>query len=278
MVETIKELRRICYENSKGKRPLYMELVTMRISIYVTKLLLYTPIKADHVTISMILLSIFGSVLMAFGTLNLMLIGILIIHFTLVLDNVNGEIARYKKQGNMTGTFLEFLYHDATIALIFFSAAYGVFLQTGSKSVLIFGFLASIFSRAVVLSIIKLAALKNAVRDDEAKRKEKLKKCISAVGKANLKGGSTDTGKKLYAIYDYIKEIWGHPFNIVHINILVLLEIVNSYYKFLPGYSMLYWYLVLYGTVSVIIQISSFIVHYRGKTVYHYYMALLGKK
>src|SRR3989344_6591579 len=98
MVESARELREICYANSRGKRPLYMELFTMKVSIYVTKLLLCTPIKADQVTISMMLLSIIGSALLATGNLSYMLIGILIIHFTIILDNVNGEIARYRKE------------------------------------------------------------------------------------------------------------------------------------------------------------------------------------
>ncbi len=278
MVESIKELREICYANSKYKRPMYMELITMKFSIYITKLLLYTPIKADQVTISMILLAVLGSVLMSFGTLKLLLIGILIIHFTVVLDNVNGEIARYRKEGNMIGTFLEFLYHEITATLVFFLLAYGVFLQTGYKSVLVLGFLCSFFSKSEVLSIINLAALKNALRDNAEKRKEKIKKCIALIGKANIEGGSTETGRKLFKAYDYIKEIWGHPFNIVHINVLVILEIINSYYNFLPMYSMLYRYIVFYGALSVVIQIISFIVHYKGKSVYHYYLALYEKK
>lgn len=278
MVESAKELREICYANSKGKRPLYMELFTMKVSIYVTKLLLYTPIRADQVTISMMLISIIGSALLATGILKYMLIGILIIHFTIILDNVNGEIARYRKEGNMTGTFLEFFYHEITATLLFFSAAYGVFLQTGSKSVLIFGFLASSFSKSAVLSIIQLAALKNALRDDWKKRAEKTKKSLALIGKANLEGGSTKTGAKLYKTYAYLKEFWGHPFNIVHVNIIVILELINSYYNIMPQYSMLYWYLVIYGSASVIIQILSFIVHYKGKTVYHYYLALFGKR
>ena len=274
MVESAKELREICYANSKGKRPMYMEMFTMKISIYVTKLLLYTPIKADHVTISMMLLSIIGSALLATGALNYMLIGILIIHFTIILDNVNGEIARYRKEGNMTGTFLEFFYHEITATLLFFSAAYGVFLQTGSKSVLIFGFLASSFSKSVVISIIQLAALKNALRDDWKKRAEKVKKSLALIGSANLEGGSTKTGTKLYIFYNYLKEFWGHPFNIVHVNILIILEIINSHYSFIPAYSMLYWYLAVYGTASVIQQVMSFIVHYKGKSVHHYYVKL----
>ena len=277
MVEPIKELRAICYKDSKHKRPLYMELFTMKISIYITKLLLYTPIKADQVTISMMILSILGSVFMAFGSLKLMLIGIIIVHFTIILDNVNGEIARYRKEGNMTGTFLEFFYHEVTVTLVFFSLAYGIFSRTGWESVLIFGFLSSAFSKGIVLSTIKLAALKNVIRDDEKKRNEKAKKSIELIGAANLQGGSTKIGKALYLTYDKIREFWGHPINIVHVNLALLLEFVNYYYNFFPPYVIVYWYLVAYGTGSVIIQFISFIVHYKGKSVYHYYLALLGK-
>jgi phosphatidylglycerophosphate synthase len=278
MVESIKELRKICYTGSKGKRPLYMELVTIKVSIYITKLLLYTPTKADHVTISMILLAIFGSVFMAFGSLNFLLIGILIIHFTILLDNVNGEVARYRKEGDMRGSFLEFFYHEIAATLVYFSLGFGVFLQTGFKSALLFGFLSSTYSKSVVLSITKLAALKHGLRDNPEKRKIKVKKCMSIIGKVNMEGGSSKTGQKLYKTYNYIKEIWGHPFNIVHINILVVLEIINQNLNLLPQYFLLYGYLMIYGTVSVLIQIVSFVVHYRGKTVYHYYLALFDKK
>lgn len=279
MVEPIKELRDICYRDSKAKRPLYMELFTMRISIYVTKLLLYTPISADHVTISMMLMVALGSALMAFGSLKFLLIGILLVHFTVVLDNVNGEIARYRKEGSMAGTFLEQLYHEISTPLIFFFLSFGVFLKTGYTSVLVFGFLCAIFSKSVVLPAIDAAVIKNALRDSKnGKMKEKLKRYISIVGKANLKGGGTKSGKKLYNIYDHFREFWGAPSNIAHINLIVLLEILNFYYGLWPMYFLIYWYLVIYGIVSVLIQVISFIVHYKGNTVYHYYVSIFRKK
>ncbi len=279
MVESINELKKICYANYDTRVPLYMELVTKKISIYITKLLLYTPIHADQVTISMILLVALGSILMAFGTLKFMLIGILLIHFTVILDNVNGEVARYRKEGSITGTFLEQFYHEISVPLIFFSFGYGVFIQTGYKSALIFGFLCGIFSRSTVLSAIKSAVVKNAIRDNKNdKVDEKLKKYAFIVGKnPNVEGGGTRAGTRMYQIYDYIREFWSAPFNIVHINILVVLELINYYYGFLPPYFMLYWYLVVYGTASVLVQITSFVVHYKGNTVYHYYIAMLRK-
>lgn len=280
MVESIRELREICYKDSKVRRPLYMEWVTMKISIYVTKLLLYTPVKADQVTIGMVLLAIIGSVFMAFGNLGYMLIGILIIHFTVVLDNVNGEVARYRKEGSMMGTFLEQYYHELSVPLIFFSLGFGVFLAAGYKSAVVFGFLCAIFSRSTVLSALKSAVVKNAIRDRSNKKvDEKLKKYANIVGKSpNVEGGGTETGKQLYKTYDYMREFWSAPFNIIHINILIILEILNIYYWTLPQYAMLYWYLAVYGSLSVLIQLISFIVHYRGNTIYHYYVAMLGKE
>lgn len=279
MVESVSELKRICYANYSAKVPLYMELVTKRISIYITKLLLYTPIHADQVTISMVLLVAFGSVLMAFGSLRFLLAGILLIHFTVVLDNVNGEVARYRKEGSMTGTFLEQFYHEISIPLIFFSLGYGVFAHAGYKSALVFGFLCGIFSRSAVLSAIKSAVVKNAIRDSKNNKiNEKLRKYALIVGKSpNVEGGGTEGGARLYKTYDYIREFWSAPFNIVHINVIVVLEIMNLYYNFLPQYSMLYWYLAVYGAMSVLIQAVSFGVHYKGNTVYHYYTAMLGK-
>ena len=282
MIESIKELREICYKDSKSRRPLYMEWVTMKISIYVTKLLLYTPIRADQVTIGMVLLAILGSVFMAYGTLKLMLIGILIIHFTVILDNVNGEVARYRKEGSMTGTFLEQYYHELSVPFIFFSLGFGVFRLTGYQSALIFGFFCAILSRSTVLSALKSAVVKNAIRDRNNKKvDEKLKKYNSIVGKSpNVEGGSTETGAKLYRKYDFIREFWSAPFNIVHINALVILELLNVYYwKIVPAYSLLYWYLAVYGSSSALIQFASFIVHYKGNTIYHYYVAMMkGKK
>jgi hypothetical protein len=49
------------------------------------------------------------------------------------------------------------------------------------------------------------------------------------------------------------------------------------YWNILPAYAMLFWYLVIYGSMSVLIQLVSFIVHYKGNTIYHYYVAMLGK-
>jgi hypothetical protein len=273
MVESIKDLRKIC--GSKKKQPLYMELVCMKISIYITKLLLYTKISADYVTISMILLLIAGSVFMAFGSLWMIFIGILLIHFTIILDNVNGEVARYQKEDGIIGTFLEQVYHNLAVPFIFFALSYGVFIKTNFYPIFIFGFLAAIFGKPVVLNSVKDAVVTE--RLSETKKGEKTKKIVIP-GKSNIKGGATKTGKKLYGAYDIIREFWVYPANIVHITILALIELINVQQGFFPQYMLLSLYLMIYGTISALIQITAFIVNYKGKTAEHYYKELFERK
>ncbi len=271
MVESIKELRKICQSK---KQPLYMQLVSMKISIYITKLLLHAKISADYVTMSMIFFIVAGSVLMAFGDLWMILTGSLIIHFTIILDNVNGEVARYNKEDGLIGTFLEQVYHNLAIPFIFFGLAYGVFLKTGLAMILVFGFLAAVFGKPIVLSSIKDAVIEERFSEVKSGKKAKL----SSIKKTDIKGGSTKTGKSLYRSYDIFRDFWVFPANIVHITILSVIEIINAQQGFMPQYFLLSLYLVIYGSASALIQLTAFIVNYKGRTVDHYYKELFYRK
>ena len=268
MIESIEELRRIC--GSKKKQPLYMELVSMKVSIYITRLFLYTRLSADYVTLSMIFLLVIGSLFMAFGNLWAILIGILIIHFTVILDNVNGEVARYWKEDGLIGTFLEQVHHNIAVPLIFFTLAFGIFLRTGYTPILIFGFLSAIFGKPIILNSIKDAVIDERLREVKTGKKVK----VHLTGKANIKGGNTETGKKLYDVYDIMREFWVYPANIVHMTILAIIELVNMKYGFFHSYALFVLYIIIYGSFSIIIQTMAFLVNYKGRTVDHYYKKL----
>jgi len=255
-----------------------MELFTMKVSIYVTKFFLYTTIHADHVSMLMVLLVLLGSGMMAFGSVWIMFIGITLIHFTVILDNVNGEVARYKKEGSLMGSFLEEFYHTISTPFIFFSLGYGIFLHTGIKIALLFGFLCSVFASPIVLTSIKTAVVKKGMDRLQSKNGMLPKKYTIPKAQINVKGGDTEIGRKLYSSYDIIKELWGFPFNIVHIHAIIAIELLNYYLNFTPPFLLSLIYIVIYGTVSALRQFISFVVHYKGKTIFHYYNALFGKK
>ncbi|MBI2627554.1 hypothetical protein HYW72_01340, partial [Candidatus Nomurabacteria bacterium] len=197
-----------------------------------------------------------------------------IIHFTIILDNVNGEVARYWKEDGLIGTFLEQVYHNIAVPLVFFMLAFGVFLRTGYAPILIFGFLCAVFGKPIILNSIKDAVIDE--RSNEIKTGKKVK--VHVAGKLNMKGGNTEIGGSLYRAYDTVREFWVYPANIVHITILAILELVNASYGFTSQYMLFIVYLAAYGSISLLIQTVAFIVNYKGKTVDHYYESLFKKK
>ena len=278
MVESIKELRKICYKGSSKRRPLYNELFTMKFTIYITKFLLSTPVRANHVTMLMILLVLIGSGMMAFGPIWVMFIGITLIHFTNFLDSVDGEISRYYQEGDLTGIFLEELYHTLLIPLMFFSFGYGIYTQTGNGLPVVFGFLSAVFGSPIVLTSIKTAVVKEAMDKFESKEDFMAKKHLLPKKKIDVKGGDTELGKKLYHLYEGLKELLGFTLNMVGIHMIIATELLNYYFNFMPSFILSLVYIIIYGSASFLRQFISFMVHYKGKTVFHYYNALFGKK
>jgi len=276
MVESISELRKVCYEGHKVNRPWYMKYVAMKISIYITWVFLHTPITSNQVTIIEMFLVIIGSVLMAFGNLWYILIGILLIHLTIFLDCVDGELARCRKKWSLVGMHLEDIYHQLLSYLMFFPLAFGIFLNTGWKSILIFGFLCSVFSKSFIIPNMFSAIVKNRLHGNTPMGYLKKQKTKDGIEKINLQG--SELGKRLSSIYNKFSNIWAAPFNIVHLTIISIVEVINLSYQFFPSYIIFYWYLVIYGIAVVLIQIVSFIVHYKGKAAEHYYLALFNKK
>lgn len=137
MVESIKELREVC---QKGK----IERVR-RISVYLTKLLLYTPITANQVTLLMTSVGIAIGILFSFGIYWYSIIGALLFPFYYILDHVDGEIARYRGTASLMGSYIDQLSHNVIYPFIFVGISFGVYANSHSIIVFIFGFSASIF-------------------------------------------------------------------------------------------------------------------------------------
>ena len=277
MVESIGELRKICYDSPYAYRVWYNKYVS-KFSIYVTWLLLHTKIEANHVTIIEYFLIFISSVFLFLGKLNYILIGIMIIQFSNLLDCVDGEIARYRKKSSLTGVSLENIYHELVPYFMFFPLAFGVFLQTGWKSVLIFGFLCSVSSKSVVIPSMLSAAVNSRLFGDAAldlMRRESTKN----IGRKNVNLQGSDTGKKLNNLYNKFKDFWAAPTNILHLTVISIIELINLHYGFMPGYILFYWYLLIYAVAAVLKQVISFLVHYKGRAAEQYYKALFsGKK
>lgn len=128
----IKELRTICQASAPD--PARESFVGKRLvrffSIYITALLIKTKLTPNHITTLSVLVFFAGISLFIFNNYILNLAGAFIIFLSLVFDGCDGEVARYKKTGGITGTlYVEPISHDVQYGLMFIPIGLGLFLN-----------------------------------------------------------------------------------------------------------------------------------------------------
>lgn len=153
MVESIKELRKICVK--KGD-PLDARIFffSRKVSIYVTKLLLYTPITANQVTLLFIFIATVSGVFFTLGDYKYSIIGWGLYGIHRILDCVDGEIARYRKQSSVRGIYLDLISHYFIGPFIGMCISLGVYKELHEAWIIMLGF-------SISLSIV----LQNAASD-----------------------------------------------------------------------------------------------------------------
>lgn len=138
-VPSVKELKKLC--RKKVEIVWYAKYVVRPFSIYITKILLYTPITANQVSLIGMIFGICGAFAIGYGTVQSGIIGVMLLQFGYLLDCIDGEIARYYKQSSVNGIFIDFLGHRIVIPLIFLGAAFMIYMNNQNIYMLIIGIL-----------------------------------------------------------------------------------------------------------------------------------------
>ena len=109
-------LRSICQGEKvrRDRRPWYV--LSRRVSLGVTWVLLHTPVSANQVTFVSLLLTIAAGVLLAAPAANVALAGALALVLHYFLDKVDGEIARFRGVFSLKGLYLDELSHTFAYA------------------------------------------------------------------------------------------------------------------------------------------------------------------
>ncbi len=145
MVESIRELRKIC--KREETLPFWHDRIYysfMRvICIYFTKVFLYTKTTPNQVSLLSITIGAIGAYLFSIGSYWYSIIGALLLQLMVLLDNVDGEIARYRKQTSLKGRFLEFIGNIVVEPLIFVSLSFGVYKTILDIRIFLLGSLAA---------------------------------------------------------------------------------------------------------------------------------------
>jgi len=141
MVESIEDLRRICQaQHAKSdfrKEPFvgwYGYYFSRRTSIYITRLLVNARITPDQITWAHLIIANLGAILFLSQNYWHSVLAALFLHLSMILDSVDGELARYKsykgaRELNIEGTYLDFVGSFLVGGIIFFNIGLRVFLN-----------------------------------------------------------------------------------------------------------------------------------------------------
>lgn len=137
--------------DAKGANYWATRKVYSRLATPIVWLLLSTRITANQVTVGWVLLGLFSCYLFTFGNYWITILAALLIQFHIVLDYIDGPIARYRNsigqgaKGNANrGAYIERVGHDLIYTIYFYCISIGA-VKRGLDPVFILslGFLAS---------------------------------------------------------------------------------------------------------------------------------------
>ena len=93
-------------------------------AVYITKFFLYTPLKPMHVMFLWFILQIAGCAIITRGGYWFVLAGVLLYQLSAILDNVDGQMARFYGHQSMLALYIDQIYHWINYPLLFLSLGY----------------------------------------------------------------------------------------------------------------------------------------------------------
>jgi phosphatidylglycerophosphate synthase len=121
-----------------------MRLVMPRLSVRVTRWMLRFPAVApNHITIASLLVGLGAAAAFASTAPLVVVVGLLAFHLHVLLDYVDGEVARCRAQMSVQGAYLDLMTDRLTFPLLLFCAGLGTYRQLGDPNLLIVSFIAT---------------------------------------------------------------------------------------------------------------------------------------
>lgn len=256
-VPSVKELKIIC--RKKVETVWYAKYVVRPFSIYITKILLYTPITANQVSFLSMIMGVCGAFAIGYGTFRSGVMGVILLQVSYILDCIDGEIARYHKQSSVNGIFIDFLGHRIVIPLIFFGAAFMIYMNTQNIYMLIVGILGAEASSSPLNTVKRnvIMSLSNQSNLDQYDYQQ-----LSSKSATNENKNSSPSFAKRF-----MKAILFYPGNLNVISISVLI-----YHPFKEIVTPL---LLGYFVLQILVQIGMGISWYLNNSVENEFVSLL---
>jgi phosphatidylglycerophosphate synthase len=147
MIESITELKKICLKGRYDEvhpQTWISKYINRRISIRFTRLFLILGLSANQATLTSLLLGITAGIFFTKPQPLYWFIGLLILYLALIFDNVDGEIARYRKQSSLEGKYFDVIVMYFMYPYVLACMSFSLYSIIQELEVFIAGFLAVI--------------------------------------------------------------------------------------------------------------------------------------
>ncbi|MFW9881230.1 MAG: CDP-alcohol phosphatidyltransferase family protein [Candidatus Thorarchaeota archaeon] len=186
MTEKFKKFKQICQGEKLAKQKRkkdWWHAGPRLISIYITWILVKTPVTANFVSIFGILIGLAGLYLIFLGTNFTIFLGFILLYLHHISDEIDGEVARYKRQTSVRGIYYDEISHLLIHGMLFLTFGFSVYKRTDDILYVILGFLGSFFLLGIriIRKIPIIATSKSAVYNivnfkDNSSQKTEIKK------------------------------------------------------------------------------------------------------
>jgi len=124
------------------------------LAFYPAKLLLYTPLTPNQITILWVLIKLAMLPFIAFGNHLTIIVSLLVFQLASILDGSDGIVARFRKKFSLNGTYIDLFGHYICNSLLLIALSIIAYRQTANSSYLILGAIATfIFLASKALTI-----------------------------------------------------------------------------------------------------------------------------
>tara|TARA_Y100000310_G_scaffold329502_1_gene399496 strand:+ start:1719 stop:2558 length:840 start_codon:yes stop_codon:yes gene_type:complete len=171
-MKSIKELKKFC---KYSDQEIWLRRVFDELSVPFTKLLLYTSVTANQVTLLAIFFGIIGVGLITFPNSLIHSLGFLFLYFYWILDLCDGQVARYRKATSLKGHYLDILGHFTVHPFIYLAVGVHLFNQSGEFLNLIIGVATSFLSIFYFVNHKVYSILKETERKHKEMKEKELK-------------------------------------------------------------------------------------------------------
>lgn len=110
-MESITQLRKKCQSTRPAIYSDFLSRIYYKLSIYFTWCCIKMKMSANQVTVLSGLVAILGGLMLSSDSKLIVIFGIICFHLFAILDMSDGEVARYRNQGGVSGHYLDWYMH-----------------------------------------------------------------------------------------------------------------------------------------------------------------------